>query len=859
MGDVTLLANPPVAAAFCIFRWQGLVAPLPYWFLVTIVFAGGTVSVLSAIAWGNDEERWHMPLFVLVNMGIVMVVAYATGWGPILSIGFVFSSGAAFRLFGSRVTPWAVAGTVLWMGIGQAAIVVHLAPTLIAQPLVHGLAGLTMLGTVLTVGLVGRVTAEREAAETGVRHSERRFRALVTQASDIIVVVDEQGLLTYVSPAFERLLGLPVDEYLGHSAEGFIHPVDLRQVTDEFPRLVADPSEILHSKLRIRDGQGQWRHFEAAITNRMDDPDVGGIVGNLHDITDLYEANERFRSAFEDAPIGIALASLEGVFLRANKAFGDIIGVAPSAIVGRSIESISHPDDEEIGVAERRMVVRGLSDGYQMEKRLLHADGREVWAQIHISCVRDSSGRPLYIIGQVQDVTEQRLMRERLAHAAIHDPLTGLPNRVLFLDRLAMALSRSQRQHRQVVVAFLDLDRFKFVNDGLGHAAGDDLLRAVARRLADAVRSEDTVARFGGDEFTILWEGLADDEEPVLAARRVLEVLKLPFEVAGSNVYVTASIGVAVTDGASPAATLLRDADTAMYLAKEAGRNCVEVFDGKGHAAALENLQVLNELHHALAAGEFRLHYQPIVDLPSRSITALEALVRWEHPRRGLLAPAQFIRVAEECGLIVPIGAWVLEEACRQAAAWNAEASAAGAEPIVVNVNISPRQLASPQFVATLSETLSASGLEPGALCLEITEGTLMHDERLAADILGEVRRLGVRIGIDDFGTGYSSLSYLKHFPIDSLKVDRTFVDGLGGESDESVIVGAVIALAHSLGLMAVAEGVETEMAMGELCRLGCDRAQGFLLGRPAPADVVSPMLAARRPTAASAVAVSSR
>jgi diguanylate cyclase (GGDEF)-like protein/PAS domain S-box-containing protein len=813
--------------------------------------AGGTLALLSATAWGDDRRPWHMPAYVVLNMGIVMAVAYATGWGPVLSIGFLFSSGAAFRLFGSRVTLWAVPTTALWMALGQAGIALGVVPSLIRQPLVHGLAALTMLGAVLTIGLLGRLTAEREAAEAEARQSERRFRALVTNASDIILVVDAEGTLTYMSPAFERVLGLPSDRYVGRSAEGLIHPVDLQHVQGQFPRLIEDPSQCLRSRLRIRDDQGHWRQFEATVTNHLDDPDVEGIVGNLHDITDLYEANERFRSAFEEAPIGIALTSLDGVVLRANRAFGAILGLPPAQVVGRSVDSFAFADDAQIGLAERRLVVTGVSDGYEMERRLVHAAGRPVWVHVSVSCVRDSSGRPLYLIGQVQDVTEQRQMRERLAHAAIHDPLTGLPNRVLFLDRLTMALSRAQRQRRRVVVAFLDLDRFKLVNDGLGHAAGDELLQAVARRLVEAVRSEDTVARFGGDEFTILWEGLADDEEPDMAARRVLEVLKLPFELAGSPVYVSASIGVSVTDGTATAATLLRDADTAMYLAKEGGRNRVEVFAGRAHAAALESLHVMNELHRALSTGELRLHYQPIVELASGTVTAVEALVRWEHPHRGLLAPEQFIAVAEECGLIVPIGAWVLEEACRQAAAWNARA--AGGRHLEVNVNISPRQLASPDFAAVLSDVLASSGIEPAALCLEITEGMLMHDERLAAETLGELRRLGVRIGIDDFGTGYSSLSYLKHFPIDQLKVDRTFVEGLGGESDESLIVGAIVTLAHSLGLIAVAEGVETEAALDELRRLGCDRVQGYLLGRPAPAAEVEPLVVGRQPARTSA------
>jgi diguanylate cyclase (GGDEF)-like protein/PAS domain S-box-containing protein len=611
-------------------------------------------------------------------------------------------------------------------------------------------------------------------------------------------------------------------------------------------RLTADPSQVLRTQLRIRDSEHCWRTFETTITNRVDDPDVRGIVGNLHDITDLLEANERFRSAFADAPVGVALVSMDGAILRTNRAFGSLVGRGPDDLVGVNLSAITHPEDTPLGLAERRLIAAGLSEGYQLEKRFVHTDGRAVWVQMHASCVRDSGGRPLYLIGHVQDVTEQRQMRDRLAHAAIHDPLTGLPNRVLFLDRLSMALSRALRQRRQVAVAFLDLDHFKLVNDGLGHAVGDDLLRAVAERLTATVRPEDTVARFGGDEFTILCEGLSHQDEALAVSRRVLEALQRPFELEGSPVHVSASIGVAVTDGSPSAGAVLRDADTAMYLAKEAGRGRIEIFDGKGHAAALENLHVINELHHALSADELRLYYQPIVDLRSGTVVGVEALVRWQHPARGLLVPDQFIRVAEECGLVVPVGAWVVGEACRQAAEWNRMAVVAGRCPIEVNVNISPRQLSSPEFVGTVAAAVASAGIDPAAVCLEITEGMLMRDEHAAAEILGEVRSLGVRIGIDDFGTGYSSLSYLKHFPIDSLKVDRTFVEGLGEESDEAVIVGAIIALAHSLGLIAIAEGVETEAALAELQRLGCDRVQGFLLGRPQTPAALETLLFSR-------------
>ncbi|MGH9302280.1 MAG: putative bifunctional diguanylate cyclase/phosphodiesterase, partial [Acidimicrobiales bacterium] len=451
--------------------------------------------------------------------------------------------------------------------------------------------------------------------------------------------------------------------------------------------------------------------------------------------------------------------------------------------------------------------------------------------------------RPQYLIGQVQDITEQHDMRQHLAHAAIHDPLTGLPNRVLFLDRLNMALSRSERSGRRVAVAFLDLDRFKLVNDGLGHAAGDELLQAVAGRLRESLRGENTVARLGGDEFTILFEDIDEESQVLTVAERILAELQRPFELDGSPVFVTASIGVVSADGSASSTGMLRDADTAMYLAKEAGRNRVEVFNDQSHTMALEALHVINELHTALAREEFRLHYQPIVDVATGHVVATEALVRWQHPGRGLVSPDQFIPLAEDCGVIVQLGAWVLRSACEQTASWNNTARMLGIDPIEVHVNVSPRQLTSPDFVDLVAATLAGAGIAPGVLCLEVTETTLMSDQQASAQVLHSLRALGVRISVDDFGTGYSSLAYLKRFPIDSLKVDRSFVDGLGEEAEDSVIVSAIIALAHSLGLSAVAEGVETEIALEELRRLECDRAQGYLLGYPQPPECLHAVL----------------
>ncbi|MHB8438028.1 MAG: putative bifunctional diguanylate cyclase/phosphodiesterase [Acidimicrobiales bacterium] len=834
--DPSVLANPPTAVAFCVLRAFGLIAPLPYWVLVVVVAVGGTTSIVATALWGDDSRPWHLPAYLCASCGVVCMVAYASGWGPVLSVGFVFAAGGAFKLFGSRATHWCMAWTTIFMGAGQAAIALHLAPTMIRQPLIHGLAVLSLLGALLTIALLGHATSLRESAASELSHSESKFKALVSNAADIIVVVDAQGRLQYVSPSFERVLGLSPSEYEQRSLGDVVHPDDLVRVNSELAG-IEDPEQTLRTTLRISDARGDWRQFEASVTNRLADPDVGGIVGNLHDNTELLEAHERFRSAFEDAPIGIAMIGLDGKVLRSNRAYGAIVGRRSEDLVGTHLLDHTHDDDAEVAGAELRRIARADGGVFTVEQRLLNSEGGAVWVMVHGSCVRDAVGRPLYLIVQVQDVTEQHTMRERLAHAAIHDPLTGLPNRVLFMDRLGMALARAERTGRRVAVAFLDLDRFKLVNDGLGHAAGDELLVSVAERLAKAVRQEDTVARFGGDEFTVLWEDLDDEESASVAAQRVLDDLQRPFTLGGAPAYVTASIGMAVAESSSTPATLLRDADGAMYGAKKAGRGRIVVFDGTDHEVALENLHVMNTLHAALAEEQFRLHYQPIVELHSGAVVGVEALVRWQHPTRGMLGPSQFIPMAEDSGLIESLGRWVLEQACMQAATRQKRLLALGARQLEIHVNISPRQLGGHDFLDTVSRAIERAELTPEALCLEITESTLMDDVAVSTEVLRSLRSLGVRISIDDFGTGYSSLSYLKRFQIDSLKVDRSFVEGLGEENDDSAIVAAIVGLAHSLGLTAVAEGVETERALEALARMGCDRVQGYMLGRPQSAD----------------------
>jgi diguanylate cyclase (GGDEF)-like protein len=437
-----------------------------------------------------------------------------------------------------------------------------------------------------------------------------------------------------------------------------------------------------------------------------------------------------------------------------------------------------------------------------------------------------------------QDIDGRRRAEDELAHMALHDPLTGLANRSLFTERLTQALARMERHPGSVAVLFLDLDRFKVINDSLGHESGDRVLICVADRIQSVVRPEDTASRFGGDEFVILCEDIVDELEAVTIAERVGAAIAQPIELTTGEIVITTSIGISISKGiADRPEELIRDADSAVYRAKERGRARYELFDHDMRLRAIRRLETENDLRRALEAGELRVYYQPLVRLDSQRVEGMEALVRWEHPQRGLLAPAAFVPVAEETGLIADLGEWVLEEACRQSVRW--ENRTMGRRAVTISVNLSARQLARPAFEESLRRILEETGAEPTNLALEITETLLVDAAAPTLATLQRLRELGVHLSIDDFGTGYSSLSYLKQFEVDSLKVDRSFVRGLGRDPQDSSIVTAVVNLAHGLGLTAVAEGVETESQRVWLHDLGCDLGQGFHFSPPRPAEAL--------------------
>ena len=517
--------------------------------------------------------------------------------------------------------------------------------------------------------------------------------------------------------------------------------------------------------------------------------------------------------------------------------------------------SMLHPDDVQHVLAVHQHSLETL-EPFEMEERVIWPDGQvrtlASWGEV----VVDDDGHPARMVGICWDITERRAVEEQLVHDALHDRLSGLPNRTLFVDRLTQAIATLPRGNGTLAVLFLDVDRFKVINDGLGHDAGDEVLLELSRRLAALMRPGDTVARFGGDEFVVLCEELEHGAQAALIAHRLQDAISEPVTVGGAEVVVTMSVGIAVASSEDDIASdLLRDADAAMYRAKRDGGAQALLFDDKMRDEAQQRLATEVELRRALTQGELRLHYQPVVDLRTGVITGVEALLRWEHPTRGLVLPSEIIPIAEETGLIVAIGEWALEQACYQLLRW--QRGFPRRVPLTMAVNLSGVQLGHSAFVGRAGDIIAKSGVDVGTLVLEITETVLMRDASQALYVLDALKAFGMGLSIDDFGTGYSSLSYLKRFPVDLLKIDRSFVDGLGTDPDDLAIVQAIIALAGSLGMSTVAEGVETQTQLDTLRRIGCDSAQGFLLGRPVDAAQLSELLEVVIPMQAVRVAVS--
>jgi diguanylate cyclase (GGDEF)-like protein/PAS domain S-box-containing protein len=647
-----------------------------------------------------------------------------------------------------------------------------------------------------------RIIAWNHAAETTFGYVEK---AVLDQPIDSLKLFGDNGCL--LTPILAPNVPLPES---GAPMEATMHARDGRMLE----------AEIMFHTVVLQEHEAVILHVRDVTVERAS-------------IRARAESEARFRAFFEYAGIAIHVLSFEGIILESNPASQDLLGYSPADVVGRAAVSLSPDEDIEAGRELGLELRSGKRDSVTVERRFFHKEGHIVWGQLTVS--RVTHGGEARMIGMIQDITERKRMEGQLLKQAFQDDLTGLANRVLFRDRLRHALERRSRGGSRVAVILLDLDGFKRVNDSLGHAVGDELLQIVGRRIASAVRTGETVARLGGDEFSVVIEAIEQGDDPELLAERLLMLLRMPMRISGREVVVGVSIGIAIADPSDDEETVLRNADTAMYAAKSSGKACVRRFDPSMHRDAMEWLELESDLRMGVDRNEFFLEFQPLMRLESGRVKGFEALIRWQHPKRGYVVPGLFLPIAEETGMIVSVGRWVLKEACIQAARWTRYS----AEPPSVSVNVAAKQLDSETVIEDVRSALQVSGLDPRRLILEITESDVMRSPELALEKLNALKLLGVKLAIDDFGTGYSSLSHLQYFPVDELKIDRSFVSRIEEGEREAAFVRTIISLAKSMNVEVVAEGIEHPGQQQFLQSVGCDFGQGYLYSRPLAANAI--------------------
>jgi diguanylate cyclase (GGDEF)-like protein/PAS domain S-box-containing protein len=697
-------------------------------------------------------------------------------------------------------------------------------------------------------------SSERRRAEDQLRNSEALYHSLVENLPQFILRKDRQGRLTFCNQRYCAIAGKTFDELVGKTDHD-LYPPDLADKYREDDKKVMESGQVLDTVEAHRLPSGEMTYVRVVKTPLRDAAGrVIGIQGIFWDVTRQTRSEEEL--AYERNLLHILMdnsADLiyfkdrESRFLRINKAMALRFGISePAEAVGHSDFDYFLEEHAQQAYDDEQEVMRSGQPIIGKEEKETWRDGTETWASSTKIPYRDPSGSIIGIFGISRNVTERKRAEQQLFRQAFYDPLTNLPNRSLMLDRLAHALRRASRRDHYFAVLFLDLDRFKDINDSLGHMIGDQLLVAIARRLETCLRPGDTVSRLGGDEFVILLEEVLDLRGAIAVADRILKELPTPFNLQGQEVFTTTSIGIAPAspDYKNPE-DLLRDADTAMYRAKEAGRARYMVFDPTMHVHVVERLQMETDLRRAVDRKEFVLHYQPIVSLVSGRITGFEALLRWQHPTRGLVQPADFISASEENGLIVPIGIWVLRESCRQARDWQSRFPMT--PPLAINVNLSSRQFSQSDLLHHVGQILQDTGIDPNTLTLEITESALMDNFNASADMINQLKALRIQLNLDDFGTGYSSLSYLHRFPISILKIHHSFIGRLDGTAESEEIVRTIISLARNLRMQVIAEGVETEAQLKKLKSLQCHLAQGYFLSKPLDAEAAGLLLSSNK------------
>jgi diguanylate cyclase (GGDEF)-like protein/PAS domain S-box-containing protein len=735
-GRVAVVIVPSLltAAAFVIGSYFDVVGNLPIWALLGLLALMGLMAEITTRATRDKSSVAALHCALATQLFGVTIIIYAIGWGPTLAIGYVFVCARALDELGARVWRIAVLWSTVGIVLGEFAIAIGLVSTYVPTPYVHGIAGLTILGTAFVMRLLGRKTemneqaiAERDCSNEQLSSTLSLLTATLDSTADGILVADSRGAITLHNRQFAEMWQLP----------------------------------------------------EVVMQNRAEAEVWEQVLGQL---------------------------------------------LRPEAVIAKSEELFTNPEAESGDTVE-------FKDGRVYER---------------YSCPQRIGGNVVGRVWSFRDITDRTRLVNELAHQAFHDSLTGLANRALLRDRIEHALARSRRSAATVGVLFCDLDGFKMVNDTLGHDAGDMVLIEVARRFEHNLRDGDTAARLGGDEFAIVLDETSPDDMNVLA-QRLLDALRQPLLLNGREVFVRASMGLADnSEDVLDADELLCRADIAMYSAKARGRDRFTIFEQSMQTELTRRSELFRDLGHALQHQQLTVHYQPLVDLESGKVKSFEALVRWQHPGRGAVHPDEFIPIAEETGVILELGRVVLDQACRQCAEWRRQS---GSDELTMSVNVSGHQLYDEHFVDDVEDTLNRAGLPATALILELTESTLLTDTAAVHDRLGQLKALGVRLAIDDFGTGYSSLSYLHSFPVDYLKIDKSFVRGLNQAQDHQshVMVRSIISIARNLKLGVVAEGIEQAEQLDALVDAGCNTGQGFLLSRPAPPEQITTLLTVER------------
>lgn len=698
---------------------------------------------------------------------------------------------------------------------------------------------------------IHREIRERWNAEEKLIKSEKFLNTIFDSIRDPFCIFDRQYKIVKSNEAYAEMKNRTVEGLVGKRCYEVLHNrnviCDDCIVEKSFKE--ADPC-AREKLLTYEDGSEVWfQIYTYPIYN--DQGRVSHIIEYTRDITDrkiteeaLRESEERYALASRGANDGLFDWDLKTNAIYYSPRWKSMLGYNESEISNTPNEWLNriHPDDRVKVEAAIKAHTHGKTPSFKSEHRVLHKDGSYRWMLSRGLAVHDGSPEAYRMAGSITDITERKEAEEQLIFDALHDSLTGLPNRALFMDRLEHAVNREKRHNDYMfAVLFLDIDRFKVLNDSLGHTIGDKLLIAVSRRLGESLRPGDTVARLGGDEFAILLEDIKNREEAITIADRIQEELSLSYNLNGQEVFTTASVGIAFsTTGYDQPENLLRNADIAMYHAKSNGNARSEIFDTGMYTTAVARLQLETDLRQALKQDEFVLHYQPIVSMKTGRITGLEALIRWQHPVRGFIPPSEFIPAAEETGLIVGVGEWVIREACRQTRIWHKKFPVE--PPLTISVNISSKQLL-PNLLEYMQNVLDETAFEPNSLVLEITESMIMENAELVGPLLMQLKDLNVKLYIDDFGTGYSSLSYLHHFPVDVLKIDRSFVARLGYDGENVEIIKTITTLAHSLNMKVIAEGVETETQLMKLRALNCEYVQGFFFSKPLSPEGIENLL----------------